>query len=466
MIGKCKISANEGVRRVIWLILVCIGQTMLVLDVSVVTIIAPLIQRDFSISLPGLGWISGAYALTFGSLLMLGGNLADVFGRWRMFRWGLAAFAFSSFACGIALNPTALILARVCQGASAALAGPAAFSLVTTIFHGSPRRATAVAIFSAFSSAGALAGTVLGGTLADIGNWRWVFLINVFLAFPVIVTAILIRRPRESAVVEIPRVQNALMMGAGLGLVTFAGYELQYRGSRNIGYLLVALGVLALLYFVVLEKRPQQHLIGHEMLRCRGVAPSNILSMVSLTLITSSTYLISLYLQDVIGWRPIEAALAFVPNTTSVVLLAILAPRAARRVGVRTISVVSIFLFASSMWWLRSLTKDSTYVGGLLPPLMLIAVASALSFGPLALAAVENVPKERHGVAASLLQTSQQIGSAIGLMLLPAVAAGLTTSMSADTLVVVRKGFEVSAVFAIFGVLPALWLPGRARGAR
>jgi EmrB/QacA subfamily drug resistance transporter len=425
------------------LTLISAAQLMVVLDASVVNIALPHIKSALDFSQQNLQWVVTGYTLAFGGLLLLGGRSGDLLGRRRMFIVGVLLFAAASGLGGAAQSESWLIGARLIQGVGAAIASPTALSLITTTFPPGPPRNRAFAVYAAMSGAGAAIGLILGGALTQIHSgdnywgWRLTLLINVpiglFVAF--LAPRVLAESDRQRGIaLDLPGALAATLGLASLvyGLTHAAGNQASSNWGQAQTWLWIGLGVVLLATFLAVERRAKEplmplHVITH---RSRGV--SYVVMLIVGASMFAMFFFISLFVQQVLGYSSIKAGVAFLPFTVGIVISAQTASALASRVDPRWISGVGGLMAAGGMLWFSRLSIDSGYAGGLLPGIMLMSLGMGLIFVPFTLTAVHGVAKDEAGIASAVLNTSQQVGGAVGLAVLSTVAFGATRGKVAD----------------------------------
>jgi len=419
------------------LVLVCIAQFMVVLDATVVNVALPSIERDFHLSVSGLQWVVNSYTLVFGGFLLLGGRAADLVGRKRLFLAGIVVFTIASLLDGLAPSGGALIAFRALQGFGAALISPAALSIITTTFPDGALRTRALAVWGAIAAGGGAFGLLLGGVLTDLLSWEWVFFVNV----PVGIAAFIfsLRLVPESKAPGVRRhfdVAGAVTVTAGLMVLVFAivkAPEYGWGSLRTIG--LFALGLLLLAAFTLVERRSPAPLVRLGIFRIRSLATANGVLLLVAGGLFAMFFFASLYVQQILGYSPLEAGLAFLPVTAGIVLGSGLSAQLIRRVGVKAVLVTGLLVASGGLFLLTQIAPDGTYLADLLPGLVVMSMGLGLAFVPLTLVANTNVEPEDAGLASGLFNTSQQIGGALGLAILSTVAANATTAALADTAV-------------------------------
>ncbi len=419
------------------LVLISIAQLMVVLDATIANIALPYIQRDLDISDANLSWIVTGYALAFGSLLLLGGRLADLYGRRRIFIVGLVIFAGASLLGGLATNEPLLLAARGLQGLGAAVASPAALALITTTFPAGPARNRAFAVYAAMSGAGAAVGLILGGWLTGldqplgIDGWRLTFLINVPIG---IVAALLSPRflnesESHEGELDLPGAVTGTLglLGIVYGL-TRAGTE-GWSDSWTVASLVAGVALLAL--FIVVEMRVQHPLLPFRIFTNRTRASSFVAMFLAPAAMFAMFFFLSQYIQNVMGYSPLKAGVAFLPFTVGIVVGAGLASNLVNRIDPRFISGVGTLLAAGALFGFSRLPYDTsfpveevtgTYVADILPYIVLMAFGMGLTFVPVTLTAVHHLRNEDSGIGSGVLNTAQQVGGALGLAVLATVA--------------------------------------------
>ena len=429
-----EISPGRAVPPWLVLAIVLIGQFMVVLDASIVNVALPSIQRDLHFSNSGLQWIVNAYTLTFAGFLLLGGRAADLYGRRKVFLVGLTVFTLSSLLGGLAQDQAWLITARALQGLGAAILAPATLTILTSSFPEGPRRAWALGAWSAVSSAGASAGALLGGILTEFLDWRWILFVNV----PVGVVALIAARryvpeSRADLVHRHLDVGGAVTVTGGLVAIVYAlvRTETYSWGSPQVLFPL-AVGILLLAVFLVLQSRfSKAPLVPLRIFRSRFVAGGNAVMLLMFGALFGSWYFETLYMQHVLGYSPLRAGLAFLPQTVLIAAGAQVTARLVPRFGPRPLIVAGTLVAAAGLGWLAQISVSSTFLADLLGPYVLIGLGMGLAVTPIAVAGTAGVPREDAGLASGLLNTSRTVGASIGLAALATIAASRTTSVLA-----------------------------------
>ena len=419
------LTASEPDPRRWWsLAVIAMAQLMIVLDASVVIVALPSAQRALHISIANRQWVVSAYTLAFGSLLLLGGRIADYLGRRRMFIVGLIGFGLSSALGGLAQNAAMLFGARALQGAFGAIMAPAALSLLTTTFTEVQERARAFGVYGAIAGGGAAIGLVLGGTLTQLASWRWTLLINVPIA---LVTAVAATRfVRESrgparASYDIP---GAATVTAGL---FFLVYGFTTAGTHGWGAPLtlglLAAAVAALAAFVVVELRTPHPLLPLRVVLDRNRGGAFLASLLVGSALLGTFLFLTYFLQETLGYSALKTGFAFLPFSGGIILGAGLASRLLPRLGPRALMVVGLLLATGGLFWFTALTVGSSYAAHVLPPEVLVSLGMGLAFVPMSSTALVGVDQGHAGVASALVNATQQVGGSLGTALLNTVAA-------------------------------------------
>jgi EmrB/QacA subfamily drug resistance transporter len=448
-----ELPPNAG-RLAAGILIVLVAQLMLVLDATVVNVALPHIATDLHFGPASLSWVLDGYTLAFGGLLLLGGRLGDVLGRLRMFWWGLAIFTVFSFVGGLAVSPGMLVASRALQGVGAAIAAPSVLALLTTSAPDEAARNRALALFTAVSSGGGAIGLVLGGVLTDAISWRWTLFINVPIGLAVLAT---VRR----FVTETPRrpgrfdVVGAVTATGGAVAIVWAliGAPDQGWGSiRTIGGLV--LGGVLLVALAVTETRVAHPLLRPGLLKSR----TRIASLVSMAGIyggmLAAFFLMVQFLEDDLGYGPLEAGLAFLPTPLSVFTMSRIAPRLVELVGAKSLIIVGTLAATLSYLRLTMLDSGSGYWDGAFLPLLVIGLSSGLSFMPVTALVLRDVEPEHAGAASGLLQTMQQLGGSVGLAVVASVFAA--HAVPGDFLHGARAGFWAAATLTTIAFVAAL----------
>jgi EmrB/QacA subfamily drug resistance transporter len=415
-----------------WLVLVVVGiaQFMVILDNTIVNVALPSIQRGLHFSPASLQWIVNAYTLAFGGFLMLGGRAADLVGRRRLFLVGIVLFSAASLMNGLAGSAGILVAGRAVQGLGGALVTPAALSVLTTTFAEGRERTAALGVWSAIAVGGGAVGLLLGGVLTSLLSWQWIFFVNVPVG--VVAIALALRFVPESRI-ENARggvdILGAVSVTGGLVLLVYALVNAQTAGWVSVETLgLMALAVALLAGFVILEGRLRHPLIRLGIFRMRSITGANASMLLIAGGLFAMFFFASIYVQEVLGYSALRAGLAFLPVTLGIIAGAGLSNLLIRRVGVRAVGISGMSIAAVGLLVLSRIPVHGTYLGDLLPGLMIMAFGMGLTFVPITLIATTNVAAEDAGLASGLLNTAQQLGGAIGLAVLSTLAANTTAN--------------------------------------
>jgi EmrB/QacA subfamily drug resistance transporter len=415
-------------RGALTLLLLCAVQFLDILDSSIVNVALPSIQRDLRFSQQNLQWVLSGYLLTYGGFLLLGGRLADLLGRRRVLVAGLGLFAVCSLAGGLATSAGMLVAARIAQGLGAALMAPAALSILTTTFRDGRERNTALGVWGAVSGLAAAAGVFLGGVLSAGPGWRWVLLVNL----PVCLLALaatfrLIGSDRRTIRRAGFDARGALLATAGMLLLLHALIEAPDRGwatARTIGELATAGLLLAL--FLANEQRARNPLAPLSIFRIRGLAAADTTGLIAFAGFYSMFFFLTLYMQNVLHYSPVTAGSAYLPVTAGIAVAAGISAKLFGRVGTRPVIVAGSLLAAAGVYWLARVPAHGSYPTDLLPGLLLMSLGLGAVFVSVTTAANAGVPAHQAGLAAGLLNTSQQLGAALGLAVFSALATART----------------------------------------
>jgi EmrB/QacA subfamily drug resistance transporter len=419
-----------------WLVLViaCMAQFMVVLDATVVNVALPSIQHGLNFSAANLQWVVNAYTLVFGGFLLLGGRAADLLGRKRLFVAGVILFSAASLLNGVAQSSGMLVFGRGLQGLGGALVSPAALAIITTTFTDQAERTKALGIWSAIAAGGGAVGLLMGGVLTDIASWRWVFFVNVPVGLVTI--ALALRYVAESRVQTEQRsfdIAGAVTVTTGLIVLVYAIVKAQEWGwgsGRTLGLAAVACALLAL--FLVIERRSAAPLMRLSIFRVRTISVADTVLLLAASGLFGMFFFASLYVQEILGYSPLKAGLAFLPITVGIAVGAGFSQQLIRRFGVRNISIVGLTLAAAGLLYLTQLPVDGSYVSDLLVGLVPMSIGMGLVFVPITLLATSGVSADDSGLASGLFNTAQQVGGSLGLAILSTLAASQTSKLLQD----------------------------------
>ena len=423
------LESPTGARPWLILALTCAAQFMGVLDVTIVNVALPSMQEDLSLSAGALQWVVTGYTLTFAGFLLLGGRAADVFGLKRVFLTGLAIFTIASLAGGLAQEGWQLVAARALQGLGGAIFTPATLTMITTTFPQPRAKAKALGIWSAVAGAGGALGGVIGGLLTGILSWRWVLIVNVPLGLLLFAAAAWLmtgdRGGSARGKLDLPG-SATVTLGAGCLIGGIVGVE-QWGWAAAPTISLFAAAVVLLVAFVAIERRVRYPLVPLSIFRIRSVSVANVLSLGNSGVLPVTFFFLSLYLQQVLLMDPLTAGLAMVPAAVGIAAGSILAGRLVVAAGSRLVVFVGSMVAAAALVWLSFITAEGGYWGQVPAPLFLAMAGLGVVGLPLTMSATSGVGPEQQGLTAGLLNSARQVGGAIGMSLLVAVAAAVTT---------------------------------------
>ncbi|MGW5385566.1 MFS transporter [Nocardia sp. NPDC003963] len=417
-------SVVPGRRRAA-LVVLCFVQFMLVLDDNVVSVALPSLRDELGFSGAGLAWVVNAYFLAFGGLLLLAGRAADLLGRRRVFLLGVALFGVASLACGLAQQPWQLVLGRFVQGAGAAMASPAALSLITLLFPGTAERTRALAIWGGIAALGGTAGLVISGVLTDLTSWRWIFFINLpVAAVALVLLPRLIPESRAHSRVRLDIPGAVLGTGAVVSLV----YGLLRAGETSWANLPVIAALLLAAFlaaaFIVVESRVAEPLVPIAFLADRTRSAANAATLLFSVAFFAMAFLLMIHLQTVLGYGPLQAGLAYLPYGAGILVGMRLSTYAITRIEMRWALVSSFLISAAGLLMLSGVAAGDPYATGVLPGMLVTSLGCGLSLPVLTAAAVTGTTTENAGLGSALFSSVQQIGGAIGIAVLVTVAEG------------------------------------------
>jgi EmrB/QacA subfamily drug resistance transporter len=420
----------ESDSRKKWLALALIvtAQFMVVLDVAIVNVALPSIKVDLHFSQESLQWVITAYAIMFGGFLMLGGRLADLLGRRRLFIAGLALFTVSSLLDGLAWSEASLIVFRSLQGLGAAMLSPAALSILTTTFTEGKERNTALGIWGAASGSGGAAGVLLGGALTSGLSWSWIFFINVPVGIVAMaLTPVLLRESRADLAHRTFDFAGAASITGGLMLLVYAMTRAAQHGWGTAETaVLLSVSALLLVTFVVVEMRSKAPLLPLRIFRLRTLSASNASGLLMGGAIFSQFFLLTLYMQQVLHYSAIKTGVAYIGLTLTIIVFSVVAQAIVTRVGIRRVLPLGLALSTAALLWFARLPVHGHYFSDLFPPFIISGLGLALAFVPMSIGALTGVRERDAGIASGLINTTQQIGGAIGVAVATTVATTFT----------------------------------------
>jgi EmrB/QacA subfamily drug resistance transporter len=437
------------------LALLCTAQLVLTLDFSIVNVALPTIQRELHFSSANLQWIVTGYALTFGSLLLLAGRAGDVLGRRRLLVIGLIVFVVSSLTCGLAQTSVMLVVSRIVQGIGGAMISPTALALLTTNNPEGPARNRALGLWQAAAAGGASLGVVLGGILVEYVNWRAIFLINV-----PIVAILLLFIPRTLGP-STPKTGVRLDYG-GATLVTLSLASLIFglsngedRGFTSVSTVIAAVAFVVLgAAFLIVERRVPSPMLPFGILASRTRRAADGAMLVMGTVVVAYVYFASIYLQRVLHFSPLVTGLCFIPATLTVMSTStLLTRRLLSRMGVKPILIAGLISIGIGQFWLSHVSSGGSYGVNVLPGLLFTAFGMGLAFPATSVGAITGVAPNEQGSAAALFNTSQQVGSAVGLSILATIAAASARGVGGTLAGGFRVSYLVGTGIAVLGIV-------------
>jgi EmrB/QacA subfamily drug resistance transporter len=460
---------NTGTRRWFGLALLCSAFFMVILDVAIVNVALPSIQTDLAFSAQNLQWVVSAYALTFGGLLLLGGRAADLLGRRRVFVAGVVVFALASLLGGLASTSTLLIAARGLQGIGAALMTPAALSILMTTFREGAERNKALGAWGAVGASGGTIGLLVGGVLTETVGWEWIFFLNVPVGAVVIaLSPVLLDETRALGVPRRFDLAGAATVTAALSLLVYALVDSRAAGWTSLQTTgLVSASVLLLATFVVIERRSSAPLVPFRIFRLSALLGSNVAGVLFGAAVYGMFFVLTLDLQQVFGYSPLKAGFAWLALSVAALLTSVGGAQLVTRIGPRWPLVAGLATAAAGIWLLARVPADAEYVPDLLPALIVSGIGIGLAFVTMSIGALQGVEERDSGLASGLVNTTQQIGGALGVAVLSTIAVTRTEGFLAahprlPSAAALTEGFGAAllagAAFAAVGALLAALL--------
>jgi len=408
------------------LIVISLTQLMVVLDASIVNVALPSIQRSLHFSPANLIWVINGYTLAFGGLLLLGGRTGDLFGRRRMFLVGVGLFTGASLLGGLSMSEGWLIGARVLQGIGGAIAAPTALALIASTFDEGPARNRAMGVYAAMSGGGAAIGVLLGGALTSTLGWRWVLFVNVPIGLAVMIATpfVLAETTKRRGRLDVP---GAVTSTAGMTLLVYGlihAATTSWGNRWTITTLVVGCGLVGL--FVVIEARSRHALMPLHIFRSRNRSSVYGITLAIGMAMFAITFFLTLFMQDILGYGPMRAGIAYLPFALIIVVVAALTSKFVARMGIKTLLALGTALGSVGLLWFSQVTATTTYLSGLLGPMLVTGAGVAMCFVPLTLGAVSGVRPDEQGIASALLNSGQQVGGSLGLAVLGTIAVATT----------------------------------------
>ena len=448
------------------LALLCAVQFMVVLDIAIVNVALPSIQTDLGFSQQNLQWVISAYALAFGGFLLLGGRTADLLGRRRIFMGGTVLFTLGSLLCGLAWSEESLIGARGLQGLGAAAITPAALAILVTTFTEGRERNIALGAWGAVGGFGAAAGVLFGGILTDLLSWEWIFFVNIPVGIVGLLLAPVLLSESSDRRAESYDVPGAVLVTAGLSTLVLGvtqGRDWGWESASTIGVFGLSAALLAA--FIVWESRVRDPLMPFSIFRLQTLTAANVAGFVMGTALFSMFLMLTLYMQQVLGFSPIETGFAYLAVAGTAVIWANVAAVAVNRVGVKPALIFGMSLLTIGLLYFTQVSVGGTYWADLLPGFLIIGLGIPFAFVPISIAAFAGTRQDEAGLASGLMNTSQQIGGAVGISILATVATSTTNGAVGDGTqlpIALTDGFQAAfwagAAIAFVGVLVSIFL--------
>jgi len=449
----------EGRNRWIALLILCLGDLMIVLDVTIVGVALPSIRESLGFTETSLAWVVNAYLLTFGGFLLLGGRLGDLYGHRRLFLLGITVFTAASLACGLATSQAVLIGARAVQGFGGAVVSAVALSLIVTLFTDPAERAKAMGVFGFVAAGGGTIGVLLGGVLTDVLSWHWIFLVNVPIGIAVAVLSLRLlpagRVLQSGARLD---VAGAVTVTASLMVAVYAIVNANANGWASAETLgLLALAAAILVVFLAIELRVPSPLVPLGLFRLRNLATSNVVGVLWAAAMFAWFFMSALYLQLVLGYSPLQVGLAFLPANLIMATFSLgLSAKIVMRFGIRAPLAVGLGLAAAGLALFARAPVDGNVFVDVLPSMILLGLGAGMAFNPVLLAAMSDVEQKDAGLASGVVNTAFMMGGALGLAVLASLAASRTDTLlaSGDTRLDALTGgyhlaFLAGALFAL-----------------
>ncbi|MFD9303333.1 MFS transporter [Streptomyces sp. NPDC060048] len=461
-------STRRGGRTAMILVIACAAQFVVVLDVSIVNVALPDMKASLGLSPAGQQWIVNAYTLGFAGLLLLGGRAADLVGARRTFLAGLATFTAASLVCGLAADGATLIAARAVQGIGGAVLAPATLTLIMTTFTEPRARTRAMGAWSSVNGVGGAAGAVVGGLLTEYTGWRWVFFVNVPIGIAILAAALLYAPAARGSHGGLSRLDlpGALSVTVGLTALVYGIISTMSSSwaSPHV-WAALALGILLLAVFVVIESKVASPLVPLAVLRRRTLAIANLVMIGLGSAMFAMWFLLSLYMQQVLGFSALKTGLWFLPGCLAVIVGARTSTRLVRRTGPRPLLVTGMAISTFGFLWLSRIAAGGSFTTDVAAPFVLCALGLGLSMLPVTAAATTGIDRREAGLASGLVNTSRQIGGALGLAILAAIASHAAGRHSGPGVQALTAGyaqaFLFAALFTACAAFGSLFLPGR-----
>ena len=448
------------------LALLCVTQFVVVLDIAVVNVALPSIQADLGFSQENLQWVISAYALVFGGFLLLGGRLADILGRRSVFMVGLVVFSVGSLLCGLAWSEASLIGARALQGLGAATITPAALSILTTTFSEGRERNIALGAWGAVGGFGAAAGVLMGGILTDLLSWEWIFFVNVPVGVAAFALAPVLLRESRDAHGQSHDIPGAVLVTSGLLLFVLGitqGRQWEWLSAKTIG--VFALSAILLAAFALWEQRQREPLVPFSIFRLQTLTAANVAGFIMGTAMFSMFLMLTLYMQEVLGFSPLRTGLGYLAVAGTAVIWANVAAQVVNRIGVKPALIFGMSMLTAGLLYFTQVSVGGSYWADLFPGFLILGVAIPFAFVPITIAALAGTKPQEAGLASGLINTSQQIGGAVGIAILSTIAVSTSDDAVAGGTAVPTaltdgfvNAFWAGAAIAFAGVLVSIFM--------
>ena len=463
--GDAVVVASER-RKWFALALLCAVQFMVVLDIAIVNVALPSIQQDLNFSEKNLQWVISAYALVFGGFLLLGGRLADIIGRKRVFMAGLVIFAVGSLLCGLAWSEASLIASRALQGLGAAAITPSALSILTVTFREGRERNIALGAWGAVGGFGAAAGVLMGGILTDLLSWQWIFYVNVPVAAVALVLAPVLLTESRDAHGQSHDIPGAVLVTSGLVALVLGvtqGQTWHWGSAKTIGVFVASAVLLGA--FAIWEQRQRDPLVPFSIFRLQTLTAANIAGFIMGTALFSMFLMLTLYMQQVLGYSPLQTGVAYLAVAGTAIIWANVAAAAVNRVGVKPALILGMGLLTAGLLYFTQVSVDGSYWADLFPGFLILGIAIPFAFVPITIAALAGTKPQEAGLASGLINTAQQIGGAVGIAVLSTIAVSTTSDSVASGTAVPNaltdgfvNAFWAGAAIAFVGLLVSIFV--------
>jgi EmrB/QacA subfamily drug resistance transporter len=441
-------------------------QFMVVLDIAIVNVALPSIQADLHFSEENLQWVISAYSLVFGGFLLLGGRLADILGRRGVFMAGLVVFSVGSLLCGLAWSETSLIAARALQGLGAATITPSALSILTTTFHEGRDRNIALGAWGAVGGFGAAAGVLMGGILTDLLSWEWIFFVNVPVGVAALALSPVLLTESRDAHGQSHDVPGAVLITSSLVLLVLGitqGRQWEWLSARTLG--VFAASLVLFVAFVLWERRQSEPLVPFSIFRLQTLTAANVAGFIMGTALFSMFLMLTLYMQQVLGMSALKTGVGYLAVAGTAVIWANVAAQVVNRVGVKPALIFGMSMLTLGLLMFTQVSVNGSYWADLFPGFLVLGVAIPFAFVPITIAALAGTKPQEAGLASGLINTSQQIGGAVGIALLSTIAFSTSDdkiASGAAVPVALTDGFVnafwAGAVIAFAGVLVSIFM--------